>query len=167
MRHVQIWHQLFLWKDIKVFAWLSNLIFFRFMTKVKPNKGNETKSDRRFSMGHIHIWHHIFLSKHIKVFQWLSISNCPSCRTKVKSINENETKSDVFSLDIFKSDKKSFLLKNIKIFQKLWRSKYLSFMIKVNPQNGTETNQTFFCGTYSNLTLFSIDGKILNNFNDF
>ena len=40
-------------------------------------------------------------------------------------------------------------------------------MTKVNPSNETETNQTFFHGRYSNLTLFFIGNKILKNFNDF
>ena len=40
-------------------------------------------------------------------------------------------------------------------------------MIKVNPNNGTETNQTFFRGIYSKQTLFFIGRKILKHFNDF
>ena len=36
---------LFLSKNIKVFQWLSKLKFLRFMTKVNPNNGNDTKSD--------------------------------------------------------------------------------------------------------------------------
>ena len=40
-------------------------------------------------------------------------------------------------------------------------------MTKVNPNNRNEINQTFFHGTYSNLTLFFIGHKILKYFNDF
>ena len=40
-------------------------------------------------------------------------------------------------------------------------------MTKVNPDNVLKKNQTFFCGTYSNLKLFFIGCKTLKHFSDF
>ena len=104
--------------------------------------------------------------------------------TKVNPNNGNETKSGIFPLDVLKSDSISFLSKSIKIFQWPSKSKFVSFMTKVNLNDRNETKsdifpwnifnshaitqtmemkqyQTFFHGTYSNLTSFFIGYKIL------
>ena len=59
-----------------------------------------------------------------------------------------------------------------KIFQWLLKSKFLNFMTNVNHEtkswNKMKQNETFFHGTYSNLTSFFIGGKILFQYcNDF
>ena len=59
-----------------------------------------------------------------------------------------------------------FLSKNIKLFQWLLKSKFLSCMTKVNLNNGNVTKSDIFDETYSNLTSFFIDRKILKYFND-
>ena len=65
---------------------------------------------------------------------------------KVIPNNGNETKSDVSLWDIVKSDTTSFLSKN---------TKSMTFKIKTEMKH----NQTFFHGTYSNLTSFFIGHK--------
>ena len=73
------------------------------MTKVKPNNGNETKSDI-FHGTYLNLAPYLSVSKNIKIFQWLSKSKFLSFMTKVNPNNGNETKSDIFPWDIFKSD---------------------------------------------------------------
>ena len=52
----------FLSKHFKVFQWLSKSKFLIFMTKVNPNRGNETKSDI-FLWDIFKIWHHFSMVK--------------------------------------------------------------------------------------------------------
>ena len=52
----------FLSKHFKVFQWLSKSKFLIFMTKVNPNRGNETKSDI-FLWDIFKIWHYFSMVK--------------------------------------------------------------------------------------------------------
>ena len=62
--------------------------------------------------------------------------------TKVNKNDGNETKSDIFSWDIFKSDAIFFLFKK----------NYCNGFQNQNFSMEMKQNQTFFHGTYSNLT---------------
>ena len=104
-----------------------------------------------FSMAHIQIWHHIFLSKDIKAFPWLSKSKFVSIMTKVSPNNGNEAKSDTFSWGISSLTPCLFYL----------------YWLQWTQRMEMEQNQTYFHGTYSNLTSFLIGHKILKYFNRF
>ena len=73
--------------------------------------------------------------------------------TKVKPNNEKETKSDIFPRDIFKSDTISFFIKKIlKYFNDFQNQNFSVLWLKWTQTMEMKQNQTFFHGTYSNLT---------------
>ena len=82
--------------------------------------------------------------------------------------NGNETKSDAFLWDILKSNTNLSLSKNINYFSD-FQNRNFSILLRLKWNQAIELrqNQTFFRGTYSNLTLFFIGRKILKYFNDF
>ena len=60
MAHIQILRHIFFYqKNIKKIQWFSKSESLRFMTKVNPKNGNETKSD--IFTGLIQILHHFSL----------------------------------------------------------------------------------------------------------
>ena len=92
-----------------------------------------------FLWGHIQIWHH-----KCKFFRFM---------TQVNSNNENETESDIFPWDIFKSD--TFFYQNIlKYFNDFQNQNFSVLWLKWTQIMEMKQNQTFFHGTYSNLTNF-------------
>ena len=90
--------------------------------------------------------------------------------TIINPNNENETESDILPWVIFKPDVMSFFHKNkIRYYFNDFQNQNISVLLaKENPDNRkTKQNQTFFHGTYSNLTLFSTGRKTLQYSNDF
>ena len=124
------------------------------MTKVNLDCGNEKKSDifpwSIFKSDSIS-----FLSKYITVFQWLSELELLSFMTKVNPNNGNETKSDIFPWNIFKSD--IFFYQSILKYLNDFQNRNFSILwLKWTQTMELKQNHTFFPGTYSNLTLFSL-----------
>ena len=119
-------------------------------------------------MGHIQNWHHFFLLKNIQVFQWVSKLKFLIFMTKVNSSNGNETKSGIFFMEHIQIwHHICFYQKKLKCF-----NDFQNWNLSVLWLNWTETmemklNETFFYGTYSNLTSFFNGRKILKNLNNF
>ena len=86
--------------------------------------------------------------------------------TTVNPNDGNETRSDIIPWDIFKSGAIAYLIKKTLVFQRFSKSSFLSFMTKVKPDNGNGNNETFFHGTYSNLTSLFIGLKCRIEFSD-
>ena len=77
--------------------------------------------------------------------------------TKVNLNNGNETKSDIFRWDIFKSDSTLFLYQNILKYFNVFQNRNFSILwLKWTQKMKMKQNQTFFHGTFSNLTPFYI-----------
>ena len=129
------------------------------MTKVNLDCGNEKKSDifpwSIFKSDSIS-----FLSKYITVFQWLSELELLSFMTKVNPNNGNETKSDNLPWDIYTSDAIFLLIKKyyriLQNFNDFQNQNFSVLWLKWTQTMEMKQNQTFFQGTYSNLTLFSL-----------
>ena len=94
------------------------------------------------------------ISKDIKAFPWLSKSKFASVMTKVSPNNGNEAKSDIFPWEFSNLTPCLFYL-----FCLCW----LQWVQRMEMKQ----NQTYFHGTYSNLTSFLIGHKILKYFNRF
>ena len=77
--------------------------------------------------------------------------------TKVNLNNGIETKSDIFQWDIFKSDSTLFLYQNILKYFNVFQNRNFSILwLKWTQKMKMKQNQTFFHGTFSNLTPFYI-----------
>ena len=72
--------------------------------------------------------------------------------TKVNPSNGNETKSDIFQWDIFKYNHISFYRKILKYFNYFQNQNFSVLWLKETQAMEMKQNQTFFHGTYSNLT---------------
>ena len=70
------------------------------MTKVNPNKGNETQDQKFEHVAYSNLALYLFLSKNMEVFQCLSKSKYLSFMTTVNQSNGNATKSDIFKSDV-------------------------------------------------------------------
>ena len=86
--------------------------------------------------------------------------------TKVNPNNGNETKSDIFPCGIFKSDI-SFIIKKYSSTSMTFRTKICQFYDYSKPKQWKLNKIRHFFFTYSNLTSFFIDCKILQYLNDF
>ena len=104
---------------------------------------------------------YLFLYQNTVVFPWLSKLGFLSFMTKVNPCNENETKWDIFKSDTF------FYQNLLKYFNEYQNQNFSILWLKWTQAMEMKQNHTFFQGTYSNLTLFSLVVKILKYFNDF
>ena len=95
---------------------------------------------------------YLSLSKNIRTFHWLLKSKYLSFTIKVDRNNRNETKSDISMGHIQIWHHVFFYQKLLKSFNDFQNQNLSLLWLKWNQTMEIKQNQTFFHGTYSNLT---------------
>ena len=139
--------------------------FLSFMTKVNPNKGNETKSDI-FSWGIFNLTPYGFYQKilmYLNDFQNRNFSDLWLNWSQKMKMKKNQT----FSMGHIQIWHHMFFYQKILMYFNDFQNRNfpVSWLYWTQTME-MKQNQTFFYGTYSNLISFFIGYKIIKYFSD-